>query len=52
LRFIQLDAPAVFKTVWGDTKQASQWRRSDWDILGRRPGDGAAGMDTSGVFGV
>jgi hypothetical protein len=36
LRFIQIDAPAAFKTEWADPGQAARWRRSSFDVRGRR----------------
>jgi quercetin dioxygenase-like cupin family protein len=36
LRFIQIDAPGAFKTEWADPGQATRWRRSSFDVRGRR----------------
>jgi mannose-6-phosphate isomerase-like protein (cupin superfamily) len=36
-RFLQLNAPGTFKTVWADPRRASTWVETGFDIEGRRP---------------
>jgi quercetin dioxygenase-like cupin family protein len=37
LRFLTLQVPGVFKTVWADPKKPSAWISTEMDIQGRRP---------------
>ena len=37
MRFLALQVPGVFKTVWADPKKPSAWQSTDMDINGRRP---------------
>jgi len=36
-RFLQLNAPGTFKTIWADERNASTWVDTGLDIEGRRP---------------
>lgn len=36
-RFLQLNAPGTFETVWADERNASTWVDTELDIEGRRP---------------
>jgi len=36
-RFLQLNAPGTFKTIWADPRSASTWVDTGLDIEGRRP---------------
>ncbi|MBX9773193.1 MAG: cupin domain-containing protein [Xanthobacteraceae bacterium] len=36
-RFVQINAPATFETVWADARKASTWIDTGLDIEGRRP---------------
>jgi quercetin dioxygenase-like cupin family protein len=36
-RFLQLNAPGTFETIWADARNASTWADTGLDIEGRRP---------------
>ena len=36
-RFLQLNAPGTFETIWADDRNASTWANTGLDIEGRRP---------------
>jgi hypothetical protein len=36
-RFLQINAPGTFKTIWADARNASTWVDTGLDIEGRRP---------------